>query len=95
MLMVVIGITYGTLIGLVGNWLLFRKMDDNRRSRKEPLQGIGLVFFIRYIVDALALFIYGYIVKEPWPIIAAGFSLTVAVKISLFIVYARKGGKFG
>lgn len=54
-----------------------------------------MVFFIRYIVDALALFIYGYIVKEPWPIIAAGLSLTLAVKISLFIVYARKGGKFG
>jgi len=95
MLAVVIAITYGSLIGLTGNWLLFRKMDDNRRSGKEPLRGVGLVFFIRYMIDALALFVYGYIVRDPWPIIAAGFSLTVAVKISLFIVYARKGGKFG
>jgi len=93
--MVVIGITYGTLIGLLGNWLLFRQLENNRRSGKEPLQGIGLVFFIRYLVDAIALFVFGYIVKEPWPIIASVFSLTVAVKISLFIVYTRKGGKFG
>ncbi len=95
MFLVVIGITHGTVIGLIGNWLLFRKMDSNRNSGQEPLKGIGLVFFIRYMIDAFALFLFGYIVKDPWPIIAAGFSLTVAVKISLFIAYARKGGKFG
>lgn len=92
--MVVIGITYGTLIGLFGNWLLFRKLAENCRIGAEPLKGIGAIFFLRYALDAVSLFAFGYAVKHTWAIISAAFSLTVAVKISLFIVYSRKGGKF-
>lgn len=94
MLMVVLGITYGSLIGLFGNWLLFRKLADNRRIGAEPLKGIGAVFFVRYLLDAASLFAFGYAVRHSWAIISAGLSLTFAVKISLLIVYTRKGGKF-
>lgn len=92
--MVVIGITYGALVGLFGNWLLFRKMEENRRGGLEPLKGIGSVFIIRYAIDAASLFIFAFLIKHTWAIIAAALSLTAAVKISLFMVYARKGGKF-
>lgn len=93
-LLAVIGIAYGSALGLLENWILFRKMAANRRAGVEPLRGVGLVFFLRYILDVGALFAFGYLVKDKWAIMAAAFSLTVAVKISLFIVYTRKGGKF-
>lgn len=94
MLLAVIGIAYGSALGLFENWILFRKLAANRRAGVEILRGVGLIFFLRYILDAAALFAFGYLVKDKWAIIAAALSLTVAVKISLFIVYARKGGKF-
>jgi cephalosporin-C deacetylase-like acetyl esterase len=94
MLLVVIGITYGALIGLVGNWLLFHRMAENRRNREEPLKGIGAVFFIRYALDAASLLVFALVVKDKWAIISAAISLTVAVKVSLMMVYARKGGRF-
>jgi hypothetical protein len=93
-LLVVIGITYGSLIGLLGNWLLFRKIAENRRCGLEPLKGIGAVFFLRYAIDLVSLLIFGYITKNGWAIVAAAVSITVAVKISLYIVYAKKGGRF-
>lgn len=94
MLHVVIGVTYGALIGLFGNWLLFRKMAENKRHGIDPLKGVGAIFFIRYVIDAASLFAFAFVVKEKWAIISAALSLTVAVKVSLFLVYARKGGRF-
>lgn len=94
MLKVVIGITYGTLIGLFQNWLLFRAMDENRRRGREPLSGVGKIFLLRYAIDAIALFGFGYAVRDAWAIIAATMSVTIAVKVSLFLVYTRKGGRF-
>jgi ABC-type microcin C transport system permease subunit YejE len=93
MLMVVIGITYGALIGLFGNWLLFRKLEENKRRGLEPLKGIGTVFLLRYVIDAALLLLFGLITKHTWAIISAALSLTLAVKISLFMVYMSKGGK--
>jgi len=93
-LLAVIGIAFGSALGLLENWVLFRKMATNRRAGVEPLRGVGIIFFLRYILDAAALFGFGYIVRDTWAIIAAAVSITVAVKVSLFIVYARKGGKF-
>lgn len=95
MLLVVIGITYGTLIGLFGNWLLFRKMDTNKRQGIEPMKGIGAVFFLRYLFDAIALVLFALVVTNGIAITAAAVSVTIAVKVSLFIAYARKGGRFG
>jgi hypothetical protein len=94
MLLVVIGITYGALIGLAGNWLLFHRMAQNRRNRQDPLKGVGGVFFIRYAIEAASLIVFALVVKDKWAIISAAISLTVAVKVSLFMVYARKGGRF-
>ncbi len=94
MIAVVIGITYGALVGLFGNWLLFRKLAENQRQGVEPLKGIGTVFFVRYGIDAVSLLVFAYVTKHAWAIVAAALSLTVAVKISLFMVYARKGGRF-
>jgi hypothetical protein len=94
MLLVIIGVTYGAIVGLFGNWLLFRRMAENRRIGAEPLKGIGVVFFVRYALDAASLLAFSFIVKDKWAIISAAISLTVAVKISLFMVYARKGGRF-
>ena len=94
MLLVVIGITYGAFVGIFGNWLLFRKMEENRRNGTEPLKGIGTIFFLRYVLDAASLFAFAFVVKDKWAIIAAAMSLTVAVKISLLLVYTRKGGRF-
>lgn len=92
--MVVIGITYGTLVGLLGNYLLFRKLAENKRNGVDPLKGIGAVFFLRYVIDAAALLLFSLVTKHAWAITAAAVSLTIAVKISLFIVYSRKGGRF-
>lgn len=94
MLLVVIGVTYGTLVGLFGNWLLFRRMEENKRRGAEPLQGVGAIFFLRYALDAASLFAFAFVVKDKWAIISAALSVTVAVKVSLFMVYARKGGRF-
>jgi hypothetical protein len=94
LLKVVIGITYGTTIGLLENKLLFWTLEENRRRGRELLHGIGKVFFLRYAIDALALFGFGFAVRDAWAIIAATMSVTIAVKISLFLVYTRKGGRF-
>jgi hypothetical protein len=92
-LLVVIGITYGTAIGLLGNWLLFRHIEGNRRRGEEPLKGVGGVFFIRYLLDAIGLVVFWLVTRSAYGIVAAALSITVAVKISLFIIYARKGGR--
>lgn len=94
MLMVVIGITYGSLVGLFGNWLLFRRMELNRKNGVELLKGIGTVFFLRYAIDLVSLVIFCLLTGCGAGIVAAALSITVAVKISLFMVYCRKGGRF-
>lgn len=93
MLLVVIGITYGTIIGLFGNWLLFRHINNNRRSGEEPLKGVGAVFLVRYLLDAVGVIVFWLVTRSAYGIVAAALSITVAVKISLFIIYARKGGR--
>jgi hypothetical protein len=94
LLKVVIGITYGTIIGLVENKWLFWAMDQNQRRGREPLSGIGKLFLLRYAIDAIALFGFSFAVHDAWAIIAAAMSVTIAVKISLFLVFTRKGGRF-
>jgi hypothetical protein len=94
MLLVVLGITYGTFFGLLSNYLLFRRLKENQSAGVDPLRGIGQVFFLRYIIDACALFLFGLITRDAWAIVSAGLSLTMVVKISLLIVYTRKGGRF-
>ena len=94
MLKVVIGITYGTIIGLFQNWLLFRAMAENRRRGRDSLHGVGKVFLFRYAIDAIALFGFGFAVRDAWAIISSTMSVTIAVKVSLFLVYTRKGGRF-
>lgn len=91
---IVIGIVYGAIVGHVGNMLLFRKMENNRREGVEPLRGIGGVFFLRYGLDALGLVLLYLVMKSAAALVAAALSITVAVKVSLFIVYTRKGGRF-
>lgn len=93
MLMVVIGITYGTLIGLFDNWVLFRRIKRNRQHGGDPLKGVGMVFLLRYLVDAVALLVFTLVTRNAYGIVAAALSITIAVKISLFIIYARKGGR--
>jgi hypothetical protein len=92
---VVIGITYGSLIGLVSHVMLFRYIEHNKRQGKEPLKGVGAIFFIRYVLDAVALLLFALITRDGPGIVAAALSITVAVKISLIVVYTRKGGKIG
>lgn len=94
MLVVVLGVTYGAFIGWLGNHVLFRVMDHRREAGQEPLRGIGGVFFLRYVVDLLALVLFWFLTHDRYGLIAAALSITVAVKISLFIVYQRKGGRF-
>jgi len=93
MLVVVIGITYGTILGLIDNLLLFRHIDNNRRKGEELLKGVGGVFLIRYLADAVSLIVFALVTRHALGIVAAALSITVAVKISLFIIYARKGGR--
>lgn len=90
---IVIGILYGSAWGYMGHLLLVRKMENDRISGAEPLRGIGLVFFLRYIIDAIALVLLYLVMKSAGALVAAGISITVAVKVTLFMVYARKGGR--
>ncbi|MFO7273699.1 MAG: hypothetical protein DIU55_002375 [Bacillota bacterium] len=90
---VVAGILFGCTWGCLTNLLLFRKMANNRAAGVETLRGIGFVFFVRYLLDAAALVLFYVIVRSGYALTAAALSLTVAVKASLFHVYARKGGK--
>jgi hypothetical protein len=92
-LLVVIGITYGALIGFFGNWLLFRHIANNRRRGEELLKGVGGVFVVRYLLDAVGIVLFWLVTRSAYGIVAAALSITVAVKISLFIIYARKGGR--
>ncbi|MEW8976958.1 MAG: hypothetical protein AB2385_01025 [Symbiobacterium sp.] len=89
-----LGILYGSLWGIIGNLLLFRKMANNRTAGYDSLRGIGIVFFVRYLVDALALVMFYLMLRSGEALVAAGLSITVAAQVSLFAVYARKGGKF-
>ena len=89
-----IGVIYGSTWGYVGHLLLFRKMENNRAAGHESLRGIGLVFFLRYIIDAIALVLLYLVMESAGALVAAGISITVAVKVTLFTVYARKGGRF-
>lgn len=91
---IAIGVLFGGAVGHVGNMLLFRKMENNRRDGVEPLRGIGGVFFLRYGLDGLGLVLLYLVMKSPAALVAAALSITVAVKISLFMVYTRKGGRF-
>lgn len=93
MLLIVIGITYGSFIGLIDNWLLWRHIKNNQRKGREPLNGVGGVFLVRYLLDALGLIGFALVTRHALGIVAATLSCTVAVKISLFIIYARKGGR--
>lgn len=93
MITVVLGITYGIFVGLVSNWLLFRKICGNRQQGQDPLHQVGSVFLLRLLLDAVLLFLFAVVVREPWAIIASALSLTMTVKVSLFMVYRRKGGR--
>ncbi len=94
MLVVVLGITYGSLIGCLCNYMLFQALDERKRLGQEPLEGIGKIFFLRYAIDFMALILFWLLTRSAYGLIAVGLSITVAVKISLLIVYRRKGGKF-
>lgn len=94
MLWVVIGVTYGAVIGWISNMVLFRRIKENHRAGREPLKGVGGIFLLRYLLDAVALLLFAFIVRDTWAIISSAVSLTIAVKISLFIAFARKGGRF-
>lgn len=94
MLLVVLGITYGSFIGWFGNFILFHTMEERRKAGQEPLKGIGAIFFLRYVVDLISLILFWLLTHDRYGLIAAGLSITVAVKVSLFLVYRRKGGKF-
>jgi hypothetical protein len=91
---ILIGVIYGAIVGYIGNLLLFRKMENNREAGLETLKGIGGVFFLRYGLDALSLVILYLVMKSASALVAAALSITVAVKVSLFVVYTRKGGRF-
>jgi lipid-A-disaccharide synthase-like uncharacterized protein len=95
LVLVVIGITYGTIIGVVGHVLLFRHIENNKRRGLESLKGVGMIFFLRYVLDAVAVLLYALVTRDGLGIVAAALSITVAVKISLIVVYTRKGGKIG
>jgi hypothetical protein len=92
--LILIGLVYGSFFGLLGNWLLFRKLVENQRNGFEALRGIGTIFFLRYMIDGISLLTFAFVVKDGLAITAAAISLTIVVKISLFVVYARKGGRF-
>lgn len=91
---ILIGIAYGAFLGYVTNLILFRKMENNRMAGVEPLKGIGGVFLTRYFLDLIALILFYLVTRHALGLVAAALSITVAVKISLYIVYMRKGGRF-
>jgi hypothetical protein len=90
---ILLGILVGAAWGCLTNAILFRKMENNRAAGIEPLRGIGLVFFVRYLLDAAALVILYLVTRSAPALVAAAVSITVAVKVSLFTVFLRKGGK--
>lgn len=94
MLVVVLGITYGSLVGWFGNYVLFYVMEERQKAGEETLKGVGAVFFLRYLVDLIALILFWVLTHDKYGLIAAALSITIAVKVSLFIVYQRKGGRF-
>lgn len=93
MLRLVLGITYGAAVGLLGNWLLFHRMRRAKERGREPIAGLGTVFLIRLMADALALVLFWALTRDALGLVAAGISLTVAVQLSLWIVLRRKGGR--
>ena len=69
-------------------------MANNRAAGADSLRGIGLVFFVRYVLDAVVLVLFYLVVPDVYALIAAALSITIAVKVSLLHVYVRKGGRF-
>lgn len=91
---IAIGVVYGAIVGYAGNLLLFRKLANNQQAGVDPLRGIGVIFFLRYVLDGVGVVILYLVMKSAAALVAAALSITVAVKISLFVVYTRKGGRF-
>lgn len=94
MLWVVLGITYGGIIGWTGNWLTLRVLRRRGKSGRDPAEALGVMFLLRLLVDAGALFLWWGVVRDTWSLVAAAVSITVAVKVSLWIAFREKGGKF-
>lgn len=90
---ILIGFGCGILIGLLDNWLLFWKISRNQRAGREMLHGINLVFLYRYVVDAAALVFVAIITRKMWAVVAVAIAIVISVKVSLLIVYKRKGGR--
>ena len=93
MLMAIVGVVYGTLVGLFGHWLLFHQIATNKKNGRDPFKGIGVVFFFRYMIDGATLLIFALVTRNGIAMTAAAISITIAVKVSLIIVYIRKGGR--
>lgn len=93
MLKVVLGVTYGAALGYLGNWVLFRVVRGQAQRGGEPVRAVGAVFFFRLLADGLALVAWWVLTADPYSLIAAALSTTIAVKISLFLVLRRTGGK--
>lgn len=94
MVPVLLGILWGSLVGVACNALVFRHIAHNRRVGREPLNGIGGVFATRYFLDLISLVLFYLVVRDGLGLVAAALSITIAVKISLYVVYVRKGGRF-
>lgn len=91
--MLVLGITYGALIGLLSNYLVFWRIGRNRRQGKEPLQGLGAFFFLRYLMVATAIWLFWWGFRDTAALTAVVLSDTLVVKISIIKYSGWKGGR--
>lgn len=98
MLGVVLGITYGLIIGLFNNFILHFSTKLAKARGLEPIQVMGRVFFVRYMVDLVSLMLPGFLLKGTAIhlgfMISAALSLAILGNIALLIIYHKKGGRF-
>lgn len=93
LLSVVLGITYGAAVGLFNNHLLFTGMRKARVRGQESLKAAGKLFFLRYLLDLLALAAVLAFVGSISMLVAAALGITVLGNIALYMLYQQKGGK--
>lgn len=93
MLPIVIGLTYGGIVGLVQNLCLFWYLRRRPAGGRGSLRSLVGLFFLRYLVDLVALLAYWRLFRHTGGLAAAAIAIALAIQVSLWIAYRRKGGR--
>lgn len=93
LLWVVLGITFGTAVGVLNNVIVLTGVERVRAQGGEPLRAVGKLFGIRMLIDLVVLIAIIVLTQNVPFLISAAFSITGIGNLLLILWLYRKGGK--